>query len=149
MSLVINEVKKIINRFNTNCPFKIAKALGIHIVYEDLGNTLGYFNQHFRIKIIHINQNASDNQLKFICAHELGHAVCHPRANTPFLKKHTLFSTDKMELEANLFAVNLLFSDDFFNDQLDITDAVEKYGIPKKLIINNLYKGVLPNGDLS
>lgn len=136
--LVIRKVDKLIKRFNTNCPFKIAKSLGIQIMFEDLGSTLGYYNQSFRVKIIHINQKASSNHKKFICAHELGHAICHPRANTPFLRKHTLFSTDKMESEANLFAIRLLFEKDYFDGQLSIDDAVEQYGIPEKFILNNL-----------
>ncbi|MBX9972521.1 ImmA/IrrE family metallo-endopeptidase [Cytobacillus firmus] len=87
---------------------------------------------------MHINQKASSNHKKFICAHELGHAICHPRANTPFLRKHTLFSTDKMKLEANLFAIRHLFEKDYFDGQLSIDDAVEQYGIPEKFILNNL-----------
>lgn len=138
LSLVIEEVNKLIEKYNTNCPFKIAQALGIIIIYEELGNALGYFNQHFRIKIIHINQNASKHQQEFICAHELGHAVCHPRANTPFLKKHTLFSTDKIEMEANQFAINLMFSQDYFDGQLSLNEAVNLYGIPEKLLTANL-----------
>ncbi|MDQ0269019.1 ImmA/IrrE family metallo-endopeptidase [Cytobacillus purgationiresistens] len=135
---IIQEVEKLITRFNTNCPFKIASALGIHVIYEDLGSTLGYFNQHFRIKIIHINENTSEEKQQFICAHELGHAILHPHANTPFLKKFTLYSTDKMEQEANLFALRLLFLAGVYHGQLSIKEAVERYGIPKKVISNNL-----------
>ena len=36
-----------------------------------------------------------------------GHSQIHPRVNTPFLRKNTLFSTDR-EVEANRFAVELL-----------------------------------------
>ena len=45
----------------------------------------------------------------FTCAHELGHAVMHPKANTPFLREHTLFSVNKLEIEANRFAVCLCY----------------------------------------
>ncbi|MBN6885366.1 Zn-dependent peptidase ImmA (M78 family) [Cytobacillus horneckiae] len=137
-SHIIKEVQKLTKRFNTNCPFKLAEALGIHILFEDLGSTLGYYNQHFRIKIIHINQNESEQKQEFICAHELGHAILHPQANTPFLKRYTLYSTDKMELEANLFAVGLLFSNEKYDGQLSIREAVEEYGVPEKIISNSL-----------
>ena len=43
-----------------------------------------------------------------VCAHELGHAVLHTHANTPFLRKNTFFSVDKLEIEANTFAALLL-----------------------------------------
>lgn len=145
MELILTKIKELLKKYGTNCPFKLAKYLGIEIVYEELGNTLGYFNQFCRVKIIHINQNTPEHQRMFICAHELGHALFHPNANTPFLKKNTLFSTEKIELEANLFAVRLLFSNDYFNDHLNIQDAVHLYGIPEKLILNNL-KGENSNG---
>ncbi len=82
--------------------------MGILIVFERLGNALGYYNKHFRVPMIHINQDADRKSQIFICSHELGHAVQHPDTNTSFLKKHTLFSTDKIEIEANTFAVELL-----------------------------------------
>ncbi|MDF3004813.1 MAG: ImmA/IrrE family metallo-endopeptidase [Oscillospiraceae bacterium] len=50
--------------------------------------------------------------MQFTAAHELGHAVLHPKSNTPFLREHTLFSVNKLETEANRFAVSLLYSDD-------------------------------------
>jgi Zn-dependent peptidase ImmA (M78 family) len=138
MESVLKTIKNLINKYNTNCPFKIAKHLNIEIVYEDLGKVLGYFSKFSRVKIIHINENATDHQKLFICAHELGHAIFHPDANTPFLKRNTLFSTDRIEVEANLFAVRLLFSERFFNEQLSLHDAIELYGIPEEFILKNL-----------
>ena len=35
----------------------------------------------------------------------------HPKANTPFLKNNTLFSINRLEIEANQFAVDLLIDD--------------------------------------
>ena len=84
----------------------------------------------------------------FICAHELGHAIFHPDANTPFLKRNTLFSTDRIEVEANLFAVHLLFSEHFFNDQLSLRDAVELYGIPEEFILKQFERRII-YGNLS
>lgn len=139
MDLIKRKIDSLINRFGTSCPFKLAKHLGIYVQYENLGNALGYYSKHFRIPIIHINETAGEKQQIFICAHELGHAVFHPDANTPFLKKHTLFSTEKIEKEANMFAVNLLFSRDSIDDQYFINDIVESYGIPEKFLLSNLY----------
>lgn len=135
---VLSKINYLLKTYGTNCPFKLAKQQGIHIEFENLGSTLGYYNKFCRVKIIHINENTTEYERLFICAHELGHAIFHPDANTPFLKRNTLFSTDKIELEANLFAVNLLFSQQFYDGQLNLFDAVEIYGIPEKLILNNL-----------
>jgi Zn-dependent peptidase ImmA (M78 family) len=46
-----------------------------------------------------------------IAVHELGHAFLHQKANTPFLRKNTFFSDEKIEMEANTFAVELLVQD--------------------------------------
>lgn len=74
----------------------------------------------------------------FIAAHELGHAVQHPDTNTSFLKIHTLFSTEKIEVEANTFAVELLLPDDLFleNNESSFTiyDAIKEKGVPIELL---------------
>ncbi|MEC1437381.1 ImmA/IrrE family metallo-endopeptidase [Bacillus sonorensis] len=138
MESITAKIKSITEKFQTNNPFKIAKELGIEVVFEDLGKALGYYSRHFRVKFIHINQNANEHSKEFICAHELGHAIFHPDANTPFLKRQTLFSTDRIELEANLFAINLLFSS--FNKCVTVKEAIELYGIPEQLVLSNIEK---------
>jgi Zn-dependent peptidase ImmA (M78 family) len=70
----------------------------------------------------------------FVCAHELGHAVCHPHLNTPFLKAHTLFSTDKIEHEANAFAVELLMPDSIILEDDSIYNIAHCVGVPEQLV---------------
>ena len=94
--------------------------MDLTVTYEPLGNILGYYNINFRIKSIHLNSFADESLYPFICAHELGHAVLHPRISTPFLKKNTLFSIDKIERQANTFAVELLLPDDYLELHPDI-----------------------------
>lgn len=134
MDQITYSVSKLIKKHKTNCPFKIAGHLGIVVLHEDLGNFFGYYNKNFRIKFIHINEKADEKIQSFICAHELGHALLHPDANTPFLNKHTFFSAEKIEKEANFFAVKLLFSEDFVQDSISISEAIREFGVPDKLI---------------
>ena len=138
MDAIVAQVNTLIEKYKTSSPFKLAKEMGIEVIYENLGSILGYYSKSFRIKTIHINEKVSEGQKMFICCHELGHAVLHPEANTPFLKKHTLFSTEKIELEANYFAVHLLFPRNGFEGQITIEEAVEEFNIPRKFIENNL-----------
>ncbi|MGN7309881.1 ImmA/IrrE family metallo-endopeptidase [Alkalicoccobacillus gibsonii] len=128
------QVEKLMKKHETDCPYKIAKRLGIQISFEHLGNTLGYYSKHFRIKIIHINQDLNENQKKFVAAHELGHAIRHADYNTQFLKKSTFFSTSPLEKEANTFAIELLFHDgrDY---SVTIREAVREYGVPENLAL--------------
>ncbi|MBO1513223.1 ImmA/IrrE family metallo-endopeptidase [Metabacillus bambusae] len=140
MELIRKKADQLINKYDTNCPFKIAKNLGIELDFENLGSIYGYYSKSFQIKMIHINENLSEGKKIFTCYHELGHAIFHPDAKTPFLKKNTLFSTEKIEVEANFFAVRMLFAKDFFNGQLSLNDAVEEFGIPEKFILQHLIK---------
>ena len=57
----------------------------------------------------------------FTCAHELGHAILHPNASTPFLRSNTLLSVDKLEQEANLFATILLIPDELILENHNYT----------------------------
>ncbi|WP_249365407.1 ImmA/IrrE family metallo-endopeptidase [Cytobacillus citreus] len=93
--MINKKIQYLINTYETNCPFKLAKYLGIFVSHEDLGDTLGYYSKHFRMKFIHINQNANEKEQIYICSHELGHAIFHPNDNTSFLKKNTFFSANK------------------------------------------------------
>ncbi|WP_042470666.1 ImmA/IrrE family metallo-endopeptidase [Bacillus ndiopicus] len=138
MSQIKDLVNHLIKKHRTFNPFELAERMGIIIVYEPLGSTLGYFSRHFRVPIIHINQDANKEIQTFICAHELGHAVQHSNVNTTFLKKHTLLSTDRLEIEANTFAIELLLPDEFFyeknNTNFTIHEAIENYGVPTELL---------------
>ena len=72
----------------------------------------------------------------FTCAHELGHAILHPNASTPFLRANTLYSIDKLEQEANSFATNLLISDEIIyeNRHLTISQLSRLLGYEQELI---------------
>jgi len=126
-------IKKIKRKHQTNNPFFIAKDLGIVLSYAPLGETLGFFFHDSRIKFININSNIDEHLQRFVCAHELGHAILHPRANTPFLKKNTLFSVDKIEVEANYFAVHLLLSNEDFQYCETKDQVLREHGIPLEM----------------
>ncbi len=129
-------IKKLLKINETNNPIKIAKNLGIQIIYEDLGSLNGYYNTVYRHKIIHINSNLTEQQQIFTAAHELGHALLHPKTNTAFLKTHTYMVINKFENEANEFAVNLLITDDDIKDytHLNFKSIADTYGCSEDLI---------------
>jgi len=118
-------MKKKINKLkrwhDTNNPFAIATALGIEVIFEELGTINGYYNRLLRMKQIHINHNVEKHMQKFTCAHELGHAILHPNANTPFLRNNTLLSVDKLEIEANEFAMELLIPNEIILENVYLT----------------------------
>ncbi|SFM40501.1 ImmA/IrrE family metallo-endopeptidase [Pelosinus propionicus] len=127
--------ERIIKKYHTNCPFQIAREMGVDIQFERLKDTLGYFNTYKRIKIIHINQELNEQDQRFTCAHELAHSVLHVAVNTPFLQRSTLFSVSKIEREANTFAVELLLPDSLFQQYTGTTlfALAEMCGVPHDL----------------
>ncbi|PER31208.1 hypothetical protein CN490_11395 [Bacillus cereus] len=128
-------VLKIVKKHGTTNPFEIAKRKDIIVLFEDLGNTLGFYNTYKRFKFIHINNKIDETTQRFVCAHELGHALLHPKANTPFLRNKTFFSVDRLEIEANTFAVELLLPNEMIfeyqDTNLSIQEIAEIYGIPE------------------
>lgn len=105
-------VTALCRRYNSRDPFLIATDMGILLTFEPLGTLNGYYTKKYRIKHIHINERLSEPEQRFACAHELGHALLHPDSNTPFLTQNTYLSVDKLESEANKFAVEFLIPDD-------------------------------------
>lgn len=133
-------------KYRTRNPFDLAEAKNIIVLFEPLGNILGFYNRCYRQSFIHINQELDGNHATFTCAHELGHAILHPKVNTPFLREHTMFSVDKLELNANRFAVDLLYDDEELKDFLarPINDAAAYMGVPQQLAeyrLSSILKG--------
>jgi len=106
-----SKVKKLTKKHKTSNPFEIAEAENIIVIFEPLGDINGYYNKYVRQRFIHINSKLDRFNKLFTGCHELGHAILHPDANTPFLRQSTFFSVNRFELEANLFAAELLISD--------------------------------------
>ena len=126
----------IANIHDTRNPFHIATENDIHILYEELGKNLGYFSNLFRIKTIRINDHADPFLQPFICAHELGHALLHPHAGTHAFNRNSFIANCKIEKEANLFAVELLFPDELIagHPEIDIYNLARTFGIPYQLV---------------
>ena len=129
-------VSRLTKKHKTTNPFELASALHIAVLYEELGTINGYYNKPLRMKQIHINCNLNQRMKTFTCAHELGHAILHPNASTPFLRANTLYSINKLEQEANSFATNLLISDEIIyeNRHLTISQLSRLLGYEEELI---------------
>ena len=134
------EIKAKVNQLKRKAcssdPFDIAAALNIKVIFEPLGNVNGYYNRTLRMKQIHINEDLSPMMQMFTCAHELGHALLHPNVSTPFLRRNTLFSVDRLEKEANKFAVELMIPDEILAEYADLTldQMANMYGFDRRLI---------------
>lgn len=128
-------VRELVTTHNTNEPFELCKCLDIMISFESLGRLLGYCDCHFRMWTIHINDNVPYHLQRFVCAHELGHALLHQDANVPFLRAHTFYCTNKLERQANAFAVELLLPDELIMDHdcTSLCNLAKAVGVPHGL----------------
>lgn len=121
------DIKKIVayytRLYNTNNPFTIANNLNIQVYQQPLGKLSGYYKYLKHHKCIYINSEIEDEAYKnTVMAHELGHAILDPKENCYFLNKHTLILTSKIEKRANIFAAELLISDNILKEYKDFTE---------------------------
>lgn len=131
-------VENLVKKHGTNNPFEIAAAKKIHVIEWDLHEEiLGLYKYIRRNKFIFLNSNLGDSDKLFTAAHELGHSELHPKLSTPFLNRKTLFSVDKIETEANKFAVELLLPDgavyEYKDTTLSIKEVAGMYGVPEEV----------------
>ena len=133
-------IQKLVRQAGTRDPFEIARQKHIIITEEPLGSIRGYYSRSHRQPVIHINSALSESQRRFTCAHELGHALLHPKANKPFLHSRTLFSVNRYEIEANRFAVWLLISDEDLAEYPDrtIPQLAQIFGVTPALMEHRL-----------
>ncbi len=133
------KVQQLIRRHGTNDPERLARTMGINVIYIDLGGSVyGTYLKYKRVKTILIDAERTPEHLRrFVLAHELGHAVCTPDANTSWISAYTLaLNTDRIEREANTFAVELLLPDDFVreNEGCSIYQLARLRGVPERLV---------------
>lgn len=131
-------VRRMIKKYGTNNPYEIAKAKRIYVIEQNLHEEiLGFYKYIRRNKFIFLNSNLGDFDKLFTTAHELGHSELHPKLNTPFLKRKTMFSVGKIETEANRFAVELLLPDEAVyecrDSQMTINEVAGIYGVPEEV----------------
>ncbi|WLR54872.1 ImmA/IrrE family metallo-endopeptidase [Mesobacillus subterraneus] len=137
MSWVKEVVKNIVARYNTSDPFELASLKKIEVVELNLHDEIkGFYKYDKRNRFIVLNSNLESFHQKFVCAHELGHAELHSRLNTPFLRASTLYSSSRVEVEANTFAVELLIPDNIITKdyQSTIFEAAAEYGVPREVV---------------
>lgn len=110
-----NEALTVVKLYKTNDPFDLTDYLKFHVFFKPLHpDIMGFYKYYKKNKYICINSQMERHDQVTTCSHELGHGIMHPKVNTPFLRKNTFLSVEKYERQANLFAAELLISDDYF-----------------------------------
>ncbi len=106
----VNEVTK---KYKTRNPFDLADAMDVDVDFADLGGLKGFYIVYKRNRFVVLNKSLTDTLSGIILAHELGHDLLHRHlAESGGLKESSFFDMkSKPEMEANIFAANLLISD--------------------------------------
>lgn len=129
-------VSQLVQKYDTNNPFEIARQLKVEYIIGPLGNRCGCYMYLKRHRCIFLNENLSEHELKLVMAHELGHAILHRTQNCYFIRHKTFLSIDKIEIEANKFAMELLIPDESLSEYKEYTiEQISRiYGYHEKLI---------------
>lgn len=132
----MNTVDELAGEYGTSEPFELAERMGINVFRRPLADIGGYYALlRNGMKIAVIDSTLPRHLQRFVLAHEIGHAVLHPEQNAMMLKS-LLWATDRQEIEADRFAVNLLLSDSMVYDNPDRTvdDWASILGLPRKVV---------------
>lgn len=104
--------ERLVQKFDTRDPFRIAEALDYTIICTPLVGVRGFYQYLKRCHIIYLDSRLEGSDLHFVCAHELGHSLIHRGLNRIFMDQSTYVVTQRYENDANLFALELLYSDE-------------------------------------
>ena len=129
-----NIVDILCRKYKTRNPYTLASELGIIVQYgEKMDKVRGFYLYDSGIKLICLNlPNCTE---RFVLSHEIGHAILHKQSSAPFLQS-TFLSVDKMEREANKFAVELIITDEDLQEHWEYTidEWAMYYGLPREII---------------
>lgn len=129
--------QSLISRHTTNNPFEIAHALDYLVLFVPLRGIRGFHQYIKRNHIIYIDDSLSEQEQRWVCAHELGHIFLHPHLNKMFMANHTYNVQSKYEQEADRFATCLCYPPDWLAEEYDGCSAcriAESLGLPLPLI---------------
>lgn len=130
-------VESLKEKNKTECPYELAKQLDIVLIIEPLGKPFGMYKYINRNKIIFINSVLDENERRFVLAHEIGHAVLHPKSSCFFTNTKNI-NKRKNEYEANLFAAEFLIDfkdiDSLYLQGFSISQLSSYFKVPIELI---------------
>lgn len=104
--------ESLVRKFKTRDPFRIASELGYIVIRAPLKGIRGFWKYVSRRHIIVIHDGLTDMQAQFTLAHEIGHVLMHRGHNRIYTDKNTYFQSNRQEIEANRFALDLMYGDE-------------------------------------
>ncbi len=115
------KVDALVRTYQTRNPFEMIKGMNVILVRCPLDGVRGFYQYFQRNNIIYIDESLTETEQMFVCAHEMGHMFLHKKSNAVYMDSRTYLNTNRFENEANLFAMELLVSDEFLADHKQFT----------------------------
>ena len=115
---------------------EIANKLGLKVfLSSDTGENSGYYNQ--RKQEITIREGEPTSRQRFSVAHELGHAVLGHGSSPRRTKPYTQSSYIRKEMEANIFAAELIMPRDAIKALVEVRglgfeELCKKFDVSRK-----------------
>ena len=119
--LICKKANQLVRFYKTRDPFEMIKGMNVILVFHPLEDIRGFYQYFQRNNIIYIDEKLDEFEKKFVCAHELGHMFLHKKTNAIFMDTKTHFKSDRFEQEADLFAADLLISDELLAEYSEYT----------------------------
>lgn len=128
---MFKKVGELIAEYDDADPFSLLQAMGVKTFLLPMEGINGIYKTIHEIPMVFINNNLSENEIRFVAAHELGHVVLHGELNRFFMDRYTLMRSSIYEQQADLFAVCLLhpFPEDVIEDGDSFERLSHKLGV--------------------
>jgi len=138
MHFIERAVKDMIDKYGTNDPYEICKAMGTQILFMDMHPSLkGVYHSFEGTKYLYINSVFSEYERFYTCLHELAHTILHENYNYKFILNHTFFVLDKYEKEVEYFVACYLIADVYrilqYKD-LTLNEIAYNLNVPKEYV---------------
>lgn len=125
---------ELVSKYGTSDPVKLCEILGIMVISWNIGEeTNGFYHYCRRNKFIYINDSLDYPKKIYVIAHELAHAILHPRINATFTKNVHWSNLSKIELQAHRLATYLLLSDVDKTEYSTLQELFSDLGIPDSM----------------
>ena len=111
---IYDTVCELIDKYGTRNPFQLMESLNIQLFHSSLSTPKGYSIISYGIGYAAVSDTLDSYERRIVGAHELGHLILHAdKLKVAAFRDWNLYkSNDKTEHEANLFAAELLLSDE-------------------------------------
>ncbi len=139
MQHILNKAAEVLENYGGKNIFETAENSGAIVWERHLGGLKGFYLFENGCRYIVVNEDLDDVTKSVVCAHELGHDMLHRELSAGGIRENTLFlSGHKTEREANLFAAEVLISDEDILDEVSELNSMSaltaSVGMPGELV---------------